>query len=347
MNASTCVGIFLSATIIPAFALAVITGVVGYCILTPGKLVRIMFPYIKRKGNDTVMFEYILSETKIISLFYIAVNIMFYCTLIFFSNIFIAYRGNNNPYEAYSTELYCFYDNDTLVELNHWERMELQEPMQCYAINFNISGAMGQVTGALALAWIIAAIITILPTTICKIYKNIKEYIRGKSCLTDCKNIIWKDVIKTLPWSLLIFCLLITIMNSICMCYDYKSKLPPYILPLENIFIVITVPLLQFGFSVCNCPKKASISQEQEEQHRQTLEKIILKHLEKPSKRQLKSKVKIILNQIIPEIIEFEYKRMLANEVKITDDKIKKLVKSVSDKVLKERQLKKSMSTIM
>ena len=168
-------------SLILAFVSTVIVGLVSYLILTPGKLVRIMFPYIKRE-NDTVckMFGHNLSEDAIIPFFLMALRIIFYSIWIFFSNTFIIYEGYNNPY---SIGLNCFYDNGTLVDLSPWEQMT--EPVWCYAINTNIASAAGQATGALAVAWFVAAIETWIIVKIKKKRdksKNLNEENKIKGC---------------------------------------------------------------------------------------------------------------------------------------------------------------------
>ena len=147
--------IFHTVSLILAFVFTVITGLVGYCILKPDKLVRTVFPYIRKRGNDSVMFGSNLLKGAITLFFFMALKIIFYTLWIFFSNTFIIYKGYNNPY---SITLNCFSDNGTLVELSSWEQM--MEPAWCYVIDTNIARAAGIATGALAVAWLIASVET-------------------------------------------------------------------------------------------------------------------------------------------------------------------------------------------
>ena len=143
-----------------------IVGLTGHCLLKPGKMVRTIFPYIKRndtarQSNDTdaesTIFGSTLSNDAIKLLFFMALRMIFYSIWIFFSNTFIIYEGYNNPY---SIEFNCFYDNGTLVEISPLEQITITDPVWCYAINTNIAEAAGQATGALAMAWLIASIET-------------------------------------------------------------------------------------------------------------------------------------------------------------------------------------------
>lgn len=159
--------IFHTVSLILASVFTVIVGLAGHCLLKPGKMVRTIFPYIKR--NDTAeqsnnsdtdvhvkskMFGLKLSNDAITLLFFMALRMIFYSIWIFFSKIFIIDKGYNNPY---SIVLNCFYDNGTLVEISPLEQITITDPVWCYAINTNIAGAAGQATGALAMAWLISS----------------------------------------------------------------------------------------------------------------------------------------------------------------------------------------------
>ena len=131
--------------------------IVGCCFLTPDKLVRIAFPYIKRKGINTVVFGFLLSKSNIRGLLWISAWVVSLINLTFWSQTFITlYSYNNNPYSASVIQLDCFYiNNNTLVT-----EETPQEDIVCFAINSNLGGAMGHITGVLALAWIVVAIVT-------------------------------------------------------------------------------------------------------------------------------------------------------------------------------------------
>ena len=144
--------------------LAVISGItavfVGCRFITPEKVVRIIFPYIRKNGKNTVMFGYILTTDHIIGLFFAMSWIMYVMMWVFLTNILIIYTNNNNLFSATSIELQCIYANGTIANLTAIERLELEEDIICWAINFNIAGAMGQATGALAFGWIITSIVS-------------------------------------------------------------------------------------------------------------------------------------------------------------------------------------------
>ena len=154
---------FFTVPLTVSFMIAVAVGLVGHCILKRDKLVRIVFPYIRKRGNDNVMFGYIISKRVMTyGLFLTTLTIVFQTVLVFLSNILIGYPLNDKPY-AKSMELDCYYlMNYSLVE--EYSKavltiLELEE-VWCFAINFNIAAASGQATGALALSWLIVSVET-------------------------------------------------------------------------------------------------------------------------------------------------------------------------------------------
>ena len=167
--------IFIAVPITIAIIIGVIVGLVGCCVIKPGKLVRIIYPYIRRNGKNTVVFGFILGKWHVYGFFWGVIWIIYQVTVTFCTNILIIY-ANNNPYSATSVELECFYDNGSIAELTAIERLELNKNIICFAINYNIAGAMGQATSALAMGWIITSVLTwIILKLNYKITKRIKN----------------------------------------------------------------------------------------------------------------------------------------------------------------------------
>ena len=130
-------------------------GLTGCCVLKPSKLVRIMFPFVKRKGHDTVVFGFALSRPGIYLLYFLMLQVVFLTTFIFLS-AFVEVSYTYNPY----SDLDCyFFSNFSKVELSPEEALTLEEHIQCFSWKFNIGGAMGQATGTLAFTWLISAIL--------------------------------------------------------------------------------------------------------------------------------------------------------------------------------------------
>ena len=130
--------------------IAFIVAVIMICCLR-GKTVRIIYPYIKKHGNYTVAFGFILKKGLIISHYQHICYMCFIVTYIFFSSFLLKTSRQYNPYDYFD----CFYNNGTEVgQLTPEEAMRLEERVICFAWNLDIGEAAGQATGILALTWI-------------------------------------------------------------------------------------------------------------------------------------------------------------------------------------------------
>ena len=110
------------------------------------ELVRLIFPNIKRKGNDTVMFGFILSKYYIKLLCIIVKGIIWMAIWTFLANIFLVLINTPNPYETTSISFGCH----TNRKANRY----------CFAFNYNFLGALNETTQALTFGWIITSILT-------------------------------------------------------------------------------------------------------------------------------------------------------------------------------------------
>ena len=124
------------------------------------KLVRTMFPYIKRDGMNTVMFGFIISDTYIIVLFIIMLINVYFTMAIFFVNVLITQSNAYNPFEDFD----CFYTNgeeinpETIEEV--FELRKSNRTIECYAWQLNIAGAVGQATATLLFSWAVVSVVT-------------------------------------------------------------------------------------------------------------------------------------------------------------------------------------------
>ena len=178
--------------VILVFTVILVSSYVGY-VLTSDKLVRIIFPYIKRNGNNTVIFGFVFKYPIHVPVLFWGVHlIIIQVILIFWYNILIIYKNNNNPFSVTSVELQCFYDNDTIAELTAIERQELDEDIHCFAINFNTSGAMDQATGALAFGWIVTTILTWVVLNVnYTITQRIKKVKESSDTINGSYSLLW------------------------------------------------------------------------------------------------------------------------------------------------------------
>ena len=135
--------------------IATILAVIVICCLR-GKAVRIIFPYIKKHGNYTVAFGFILKKWLIISHFSHVVLIFIAVTLIFSNSFLLKTSTRYNPYDYFD----CFYDNGTEVgQLTPEEALRLEEKVKCFVLSLDIGEAAGQATGILALTWIAVSVL--------------------------------------------------------------------------------------------------------------------------------------------------------------------------------------------
>ena len=161
-------------TIAPlAFAeTAAIVAMIVICFLR-GKAVRIVFPYIKKHGNYTVAFGFILKKSQKRLHNHHVCFIFFVVTYIFFSSFLIKTSTRYNPYDYFD----CFYNNETEVgQLTPEEAMRLEERVICFAWNLDIGEATGQATGILALTWIAVSAL---------IYITLHCGLKFKKCLNN------------------------------------------------------------------------------------------------------------------------------------------------------------------
>ena len=226
---------FLIVPVILAVISVFIVILVGCCVIEPGKIVGIIFPYIRRNGNNTLIFGFVFKKYPIDGIFLGVCWIIFEVIYVFCANILITYKNNNNPFSATSIELQCFYDNDTIAELTAIERQEQDEDVHCFAINFNIEGAMGQATGALAMRWIIMSVLTWI---VLNVNYTVTQHIKKS-----------KGKFRCYQWFLLIIMVIIILTSSIVLLYLKQPK------NIVVIFIIIGIVPYIFNTDIEKEPK--------------------------------------------------------------------------------------------
>lgn len=177
--------------ILPPFIAIISTTIIAIAVhhsYTADKLVRFIFPYVKRKGGNNVVFGFKLDEYHILTLLWVAIEVVYYVIWAFWFNIILIYPNNSNPHDAYSYELNCYYLNYTEIELSTAERLTTKEAIKCIGFNSNIAGAMSQVTGILGFTWILVSILTWILLNVKHCVINIKHYVMKKCDRTQCKQ---------------------------------------------------------------------------------------------------------------------------------------------------------------
>ena len=148
--------------LLPPTLSAIITAiftVAGWYFFQIKELLCNMFPYIERNQANFVAFGFILSKLTIKMLCIMMVGDVFCTMWVFWSNVLVQYSDGYNPYVAITHNSYefdCFFiNNDSVAELGSEKSLYSEEDITCFAINFNVGGAMGQATGTLAFVWVI------------------------------------------------------------------------------------------------------------------------------------------------------------------------------------------------
>ena len=148
--------------LLPPTLSAIITAIftaAGWYFFQIKELLCNMFPYIEREQASFVAFGFILSKLTIKMLCIMMVGDVFCTMWVFWSNVLVQYSDGYNPYVAITHNSYefdCFFiNNDSVAELGSEKSLYSEEDITCFAINFNVGGAMGQATGTLAFAWVI------------------------------------------------------------------------------------------------------------------------------------------------------------------------------------------------
>ena len=329
----------------------VITGVIvlllaGCRIIKPDKVARIMFPYIRRNGNNTVVFGFIFTKCQAIGFFMsvIVITGIYEVIWVFCTNIFIRYTNNNNPFSATSIELHCFYRNSTIAQLTAIERLETEEDIICYAINYNIAGAMGQATGALAFGWIVTSIVIWVAlnmnNSIIQCIKNSKKS-QQKFKFYEC----------FLCFIMLTIVLVYIIVSFIIIGIYYDKQLYYYLFKPENMLILVAFAVVPYILDTNIKKEPKSL----EECSRETM-KVYQKELKRVTIRRgyersthLKEKKRLILS----EMAEHECKRLIAYEtaVDVNDSKeIKNIVLTAYNNILgyynRDREEEEELTTV-
>lgn len=144
--------------------------------LKPDKLVRIIFPYIKRHGNHTVMFGFIIKEPYIWILIVIMLINIYFTMAIFFVHVVIVQSNTYNPFDDFD----CFNSTHDHINMNvedAWILKQSGEHVECYAWTLNIAGAVGQATATLLFSYAVVSVTTWL---ILKIYYKLHNRYNNK-----------------------------------------------------------------------------------------------------------------------------------------------------------------------
>ena len=330
--------------ILLAIIATIAVAVVGSCILTPGKLVQIMFPYITENGDNTVAFGFILTKYDIRILFWSIMLPVVFITMLIFGSVFTEYTYRHNPFD----DADCFYFvNRTHVDLNLDESAALDEDVECFKWNTDLGNALGQATGTLAIAWIIVSVeIWIM----LNLGHRLKKYVKtAPKKLRKCRMYYSCFSIGFIP----VGSIMLYIGLSIAAFQGVTWLV--YLIELKN-FLIIFI-LLSSMIMFCIPIQKESKSLE--EHCKETMKKRNKPKEPKDKRIAIETDGAIqeytkggengrqIRIDILKEMIELEYKRGLANEAAnyIGNEKTKEIAMNVFDVLMQNKEEEENAQT--
>lgn len=131
--------------------------VAGRAAIKEAKAVRTIFPFIKKHGNNTVMFGFIVTKVYIYILFVVMLFIVALTMSIFFTYVAIQRTNTYNPFDN-STD--CFHEDGAPVEWTIDQAVMLDENIECFTWGPNVAGAIGQATAILLFSWTFISVMT-------------------------------------------------------------------------------------------------------------------------------------------------------------------------------------------
>ena len=349
-----------------ALIIAVIVAIVSFCRHktdkdkisgTPNKLVRLIFPYIKRKGNKNVMFGFILTKYHNWVLLWVAIEVVFYTMWVFWFNIMLIYHNNSNPHAVYSYELNCYYLNYSEIELSTAERLTTKEAIKCFAINSDIAGAMDRATNILAFTWILVSILTwvLLNINYCVMKRfDITQSEQSEHTCSKC-SLFYYIVIHIVHLSIDIAWIAIIVKYNDKKWYSFIAT------PENNLVIAVLLGSISvIGFPIKKAPKtleelcRKAMKQKTQQEREQIIKKkkkstqiaeyiCNIEFEEHCRERVIQEDTPHELTQsILKEMIKHECKRLLASKAitNTNEEEMKRIFMNTFNSIISQEELK-------
>ena len=122
----------------------------------PDKMMRIIFPYIRKSGNHNVIYGFIIPNIKLH--FYYMVYIVALTLLDMLFNAVITTSNRYNPYDDLDCFGYCKKGSIIKVESEEQAEMDNVTDIRCYGWNTDIAGGIGHAAALLTLSWVFVSI---------------------------------------------------------------------------------------------------------------------------------------------------------------------------------------------
>lgn len=328
-----------------AFFTTIGVAVAGSCILNPGKLVRIMFPYITKSGDNTVAFGFILSKHDICILFWVIMLPVVFITMLLFGSVFTEHSyGRHNPFD----DAECFYHiNNTEINLSLEEAAVLDEYVECFKWNTDLGDALGQATGTLAIAWIFVSVeIWVVLNVGHRVKKRIKKAPkkpRKCSLYYSCFLMIF------IPVATFIAYIGLAIVALSGLSWVYYLILPQNFLILfilVSSMVVFCIPITKEPKSLEDYCRETMKEKQEPQEVREERIRIQTNNTiqEFTDGGERGSQIRI---DILKEMLELEHKKVLASEaaVYIGKEETKTMAMAAFDKIMQGKNDKESLPT--
>ena len=150
---------FVATTIILAiisFITGIVVGIIGY--FKKDKMLMKVFPYIKKSGDNIVIFDFIIQERYIKAHFYYVILVVTLIIFIVLFNAFFSITSKYNPYDG--LDCFALYNNGSIIAVVSEEqaKMETVTRVTCIGWNLDIATGIGRAAAILTLTWILVSI---------------------------------------------------------------------------------------------------------------------------------------------------------------------------------------------
>ena len=209
-----------------SYITAFIVGVVGWVCLKPKKMLRTVFPYIKKSGNHNVIFGFIIKKRSIRLHYSYLICLVANTLLNILLNAVVTTSTKYNPYDGLDCFGISYNGSKFEVESEEQAKMENVTGITWYGWNFDIGGAIGHAAAILTLSWLFTSIVLWIKLKLH--YKAINCIKNGKSCYI--KALGYSGYVTLILFQFFfVFCTLAAVIGSFFIIVSFN-------LPINNMF---------------------------------------------------------------------------------------------------------------
>ena len=148
---------------------------------TPEKMLKKVFPYIKKSGSHIVIFGFIIPK-KCITFHFIYMALVVKSVLfVVLYNTFLTTSNTYSPHDG--LDCTAFYTNGSKLEVTSEEQAESENvtEIRCYGWNTDIAGGIGHAAAILTLSWLFVSIV---------LWIKLNWHHAAKNCIYNGKNCV-------------------------------------------------------------------------------------------------------------------------------------------------------------